>query len=100
MSGKASEPAGTRPAPDGAGGGGGDAGSGRPRHIGPAGFLALGRRRQRSGQPAASDRLKCPDCGLPITDPAAARFGFCGRCQEFTAMCGAGRKIVCPDMMA
>jgi len=41
----------------------------------------------------------CPDCGLTSSDPVATRLGFCSRCSEFTGMCGAGRKIICPDMM-
>jgi hypothetical protein len=41
----------------------------------------------------------CPDCGLATQDEIAVRLGFCERCSEFTGMCGAGRKIICPDMM-
>jgi hypothetical protein len=41
----------------------------------------------------------CPACGLRIRDKVAARLGFCDRCHEFTGMCGAGRRVVCPDMM-
>jgi len=41
----------------------------------------------------------CPACGLRIRDPIAARLGFCDRCNEFTGMCGAGRRILCPDVM-
>jgi hypothetical protein len=41
----------------------------------------------------------CPACGLRIRDPVAARLGFCDRCNEFTGMCGAGRRIICPDVM-
>jgi hypothetical protein len=36
---------------------------------------------------------------MRIRDPTAARLGFCDQCQEFTGMCGAGRRIVSPDMM-
>jgi hypothetical protein len=43
--------------------------------------------------------MVCPVCGLPIRDTDAARLGFCDRCHDFTGMCGAGRKIICPDMM-
>jgi hypothetical protein len=43
--------------------------------------------------------LGCPVCGLRIRDLGAAQLGFCDRCREFTGMCGAGRRIVCPDMM-
>jgi hypothetical protein len=41
----------------------------------------------------------CPVCGLRIRDLVAAQLGFCDRCREFTGMCGAGRSIICPDMM-
>ena len=41
----------------------------------------------------------CPVCGLQIRDRSAARLGFCDRCREFTGMCGAGRRIICPDLM-
>ena len=41
----------------------------------------------------------CPDCARPIRDREAARLGFCDRCREFTGMCGAGRRIICPDVM-
>jgi hypothetical protein len=43
--------------------------------------------------------VACPDCGVRIRDPVAARLGFCDRCKDFTGMCGAGRRIVSPDMM-
>jgi hypothetical protein len=42
----------------------------------------------------------CPDCGLATQDPVAIRLGFCSRCNDFTGMCAAGRKIICPDMMS
>jgi hypothetical protein len=42
---------------------------------------------------------KCPECGGPIKDREAARLGFCDRCNDFTGMCGAGRRIVSPDVM-
>ena len=42
----------------------------------------------------------CPDCGLPPQDPVATRLGFCTRCHEFSGMCGAGRRIVCADVMS
>jgi hypothetical protein len=41
----------------------------------------------------------CPTCGLPIRDPIPARLGFCDRCREFTGMCGAGRRVICPDIL-
>ena len=42
---------------------------------------------------------RCPECSGPIKDRDAARFGFCDRCNDFTGMCGAGRRIVSPDVM-
>ena len=68
------------------------------RLLGPGGSL---RRRQQGepGNPTRPARAACPDCGMRIRDPIAARLGFCDRCQEFTGMCGAGRRIVSPDMM-
>jgi len=45
------------------------------------------------------NHLACPDCGLRYKDAGAAKFGFCDRCLEFTGMCGAGRRVICPDMM-
>jgi hypothetical protein len=47
----------------------------------------------------AATGFTCPDCGLATSDPVAVRLGFCAACREFTGMCGAGRKIICPDMM-
>jgi predicted RNA-binding Zn-ribbon protein involved in translation (DUF1610 family) len=41
----------------------------------------------------------CPDCGLVTRDQVSIRLGFCSRCSDFTGMCAAGRKIICPDMM-
>ena len=41
----------------------------------------------------------CPDCGSASRDPVEAQFGYCPRCREFTGLCGAGRKVVCPDIM-
>jgi hypothetical protein len=41
----------------------------------------------------------CLGCRLPVTDLVAAGLGFCPRCQDFTGLCGAGRKLVCPDIM-
>jgi hypothetical protein len=43
--------------------------------------------------------LPCPECGLLNHDPTLARLGFCSRCEDFTGMCVAGRKIICPDVM-
>ena len=65
-----------------------------------------GLERQRQGilrrrrKVSARNRVDfCPVCGLRIRDQVAARLGFCDRCHEFTGMCGAGRRVVCPDMM-
>jgi hypothetical protein len=56
--------------------------------------------RRRRTEPARVHSIEtCPSCGLPIRDKSAARLGFCDRCREFTGMCGAGRRIICPDMM-
>jgi hypothetical protein len=70
----------------------------RQRHLlGRGGLL----RRGRAAPGALSKAVgwACPDCGLATQDPVAARLGFCARCQDFTGMCGAGRKVICPDMM-
>jgi len=64
-------------------------GHGRP------GFL----RRRRNVPGGVHSVDVCPSCGLRIRDQVAARLGFCDRCHEFTGMCGAGRRIVCPDVM-
>lgn len=42
---------------------------------------------------------RCPECAGPIKDREAARLGFCDRCNDFTGMCGAGRRIISPDVM-
>lgn len=62
------------------------------------GTSALALLRVRSHDRPALCRT-CPDCGHPIRDREAARLGFCDRCREFTGMCGAGRRIICPDVM-
>jgi hypothetical protein len=54
---------------------------------------------RRPGQGAPALCRSCPDCGRSIRDRDAARLGFCDTCQEFTGMCGAGRKIICPDVL-
>jgi hypothetical protein len=56
-------------------------------------------RRRRTQAASVHSIDACPACGLPIRDKTAARLGFCDRCREFTGMCGAGRRIICPDMM-
>lgn len=53
----------------------------------------------RRGLLRRGERWTCPDCGLSTQDQVAIRLGFCNRCNDFTGMCGAGRKIICPDMM-
>jgi hypothetical protein len=45
------------------------------------------------------DYSACPECGLLIGDPTLVRLGFCPRCEDFTGMCAAGRKVVSPDVM-
>jgi hypothetical protein len=60
----------------------------------------VGLLRRRRDVPARRSRIgACPACGLRIRDLVAARLGFCDRCREFTGMCGAGRRIACPDVM-
>jgi hypothetical protein len=54
---------------------------------------------RRQGQSAPIARRTCADCGRSIRGREAARLGFCDWCQEFTGMCGAGRKILCPDVL-
>jgi hypothetical protein len=63
-------------------------------------YSRVGLLRRRREVPARPSRIGvCPACGLRIRDLVAAQLGFCDRCREFTGMCGAGRKIICPDMM-
>jgi hypothetical protein len=69
----------------------------RPRGLERATLGILGRR--RAAPAAVYSVTTCPSCGLRIRDLTAARLGFCDRCREFTGMCGAGRSVVCPDMM-
>jgi len=73
-----------------------DASERRPAVQGARGIL---RRLRGNAVPAGLRGLTCPDCGLLIRDPVSARLGYCDRCRAFTCMCGAGRKIICPDMM-
>jgi len=69
------------------------------RHV-TANSAALGLLRlRRHGRGLPLLCRTCPDCGWPIRDREAARLGFCDRCRDFTGMCGAGRRIVCPDVM-
>jgi ribosomal protein L37AE/L43A len=64
--------------------------TGRPSVIRPDDTIA----------PARLRKFSCPDCGLSVRDRDAARLGYCDRCQQFTGMCGAGRKVICPDVMS
>jgi hypothetical protein len=80
--------------PDETGRGGYDA-SRRGPQGGRSGLL----RRRRDAPPRPYLTGGCPACGLRIRDLVAAQLGFCDRCREFTGMCGAGRRIICPDMM-
>jgi hypothetical protein len=60
--------------------------------------IGLARRwRDQSARPYCLDA--CPSCGVRIRDLVIAQLGFCDRCDEFTGMCGAGRRIICPDVM-
>jgi hypothetical protein len=61
-------------------------------HAGPV-------RRSRQRRQRAVGGWTCLGCELPVTDVVAAGLGFCPRCQDFTGLCGAGRKLVCPDVM-
>jgi hypothetical protein len=54
---------------------------------------------RRRGRDRSAATWTCPGCVLPVTDLVAAGLGFCPRCQDFTGLCGAGRKVVCPDVM-
>lgn len=36
-----------------------------------------------------SESFTCPRCKEVTRDPALARRGYCGNCQEFTGLCGA-----------
>ncbi len=54
---------------------------------------------RRRWRERATTTWACPGCELPVTDLVAAGVGFCPNCQEFTGLCGAGRKIICPDVM-
>ena len=36
----------------------------------------------------------CPNCKAVTRDPALARRGYCGNCQEFTGLCGAASLAV------
>ena len=56
--------------------------------------------RRRRDAPFRPDWVGCcPACGLRLRGPVAAQLGFCDRCREFTGMCGAGRRVICPDLV-
>ncbi len=63
-----------------------------------------GRWRRDRRPPEASQRVTafqpavCPKCSLMIRDQVAIKAGYCGRCQDFTLMCAAGRMLVNPDV--
>jgi hypothetical protein len=42
----------------------------------------------------------CPQCLTAIRDRIAVGAGYCDRCQDFTLMCAAGRRLVSPDVMS
>lgn len=69
-------------------------GSGRQPQQGRRALRLIGGRRD---DPASA--MTCPYCGLPSRDPVEARVGYCPRCRTFTGLCGAGRKVVCPDIV-
>jgi hypothetical protein len=56
-------------------------------------------RRQAPVARQGVEQVPCPDCGMISRDPVEARLGFCPRCKDFTGLCGAGRRIICPDIM-
>ena len=53
----------------------------------------------QSSQVAAFQVAICPKCKLMIRDRVAITAGYCGRCQDFTLMCAAGRGLVSPDVI-
>jgi len=57
-------------------------------------------RRQHGGRQhvTAFQGAICPNCRLMIRDQVAIRAGYCARCQDFTLMCAAGRRLVSPDV--
>jgi hypothetical protein len=85
------------PAPSGQGDAGRNASNASASGTGRERIGLLRRRREVPADITSIDA--CPACGLRIRDPIAARLGFCDRCNEFTGMCGAGRRILCPDVM-
>jgi hypothetical protein len=49
--------------------------------------------------PAGAPSARCPQCLSAIRDRIAVSAGYCARCQDFTLMCAAGRRLVSPDVM-
>jgi hypothetical protein len=41
--------------------------------------------------------VRCPSCGKRWPD--LKRYGYCGRCDAFTGLCGAGRSITAESML-
>ena len=64
------------------------------------GRIGFGRRGRMAAIPPGTAGWRCPSCRLPVQDPVDLRLGFCGRCRDFTGMCGAGRNVVSPDVMS
>jgi hypothetical protein len=56
-------------------------------------------RRELPATTSGASALACPECGRSSRDPVEAQYGYCPRCRAFTGLCGAGRKVVCPDIM-
>jgi hypothetical protein len=55
---------------------------------------------RRAREHQAGSGWKCPGCGFVVRDHVAADLGFCPRCQDFSGLCAAGRRLVCPDVMS
>jgi len=64
------------------------------------GRIGFGRRGRAAAIPPGTAGWRCPGCRLTVQDPVDLRFGFCGKCGDFTGMCGAGRRVVSPDVMS
>ncbi len=71
----------------------------RSRQPGRWVLRTLGARREQPEATSSASAPACPDCGSPNRDPVESQFGYCPRCRDFTGLCGAGRRIVCPDIM-
>jgi hypothetical protein len=62
-------------------------------------FRKASSRRELPVETSTASALACPKCGISSRDPVEAQYGYCPKCKEFTGLCGAGRRIVCPDIM-